>query len=137
MTFPETDGRVDVQATITGLEPGDHGFHVHEFGDCSAPDGSSAGGHFDALHADHHGRPTATTAHKHTGDLGNVVADENGKAMFSADVEWFTLREGETSVANRTVIVHAKPDDFGQPVGNVGGRVACGVIVLQPPPPRP
>ena len=114
VTFTELDGKVQVDANVTGLTPGEHGFHVHEIGDCSSPDGKSAGGHFDALHTKHHGKPSADTAHKHTGDLGNLVADDSGNAKYSKTVDWFTLGNGETSIANRAVIVHAKPDDYGQ-----------------------
>src|SRR5262249_45143197 len=77
VTFTEEADGVQVQAEITGLTPGDHGFHVHEFGDCSAGDASSAGAHFNPTHKPHAG---PATPERHTGDMGNVKADASGKA---------------------------------------------------------
>jgi Cu-Zn family superoxide dismutase len=121
---PEGD-TVRVIAEVTGLTPGEHGFHIHETGDCSAPDGSSAGGHFNPTDMPH-GAPDAP-AH-HVGDLGNLTADASGKATLDRVFDFLTL-EGENSIVGRGVIIHAGPDDFTtQPTGNAGARVACGVI---------
>lgn len=128
VTFTESDGKVAIVAEIAGLSAGDHGFHVHEKGDCSAADGTSAGGHFNPHGADH-GAPGAEV--KHTGDLGNVTAGEDGTAKHELSADWLTLGEGEHSIAGLAVILHEKADDFGQPTGNAGGRVACGVIELK------
>jgi superoxide dismutase, Cu-Zn family len=118
-------GGVKVNAHITGLTAGKHGFHIHEFGDCSAPDAASAGGHFNPS-GDPHAGPT--DAKRHAGDMGNVEANKEGVA----DIEYVDAKaslEGASSVLGRGVIVHANPDDFKtQPTGNAGGRVACGVI---------
>jgi Cu-Zn family superoxide dismutase len=142
VTFTEKDGEVQVEAHINGLAPGDHGFHVHDFGDCSAADGSTAGGHFNPTGAQHgalHGEPPS-----HAGDLGNVTADASGHAMVSAATGKLTLGEGPTSILGRGVIVHEKADDLTtQPTGDSGGRLACGVVRLEggdtqpvlPPPP--
>ena len=111
---------------ITGLPPGPHGFHIHENGDCSAPDASSAGGHFNPTGAAH-GAPDAA-AH-HLGDLGNIEADSYGNAEVNVHVGGITLGEGANSIKGKAVIVHAAADDFQtQPTGNAGARLACGVI---------
>ncbi len=126
VTFtPVTDG-VQVQAEITGLTPGKHGFHVHEFGDCSAADGSSAGGHFNPTNKPH-AAPNA--AQRHVGDMGNIEADASGQAKLDYVDHHMSLSNDETSVIGRAVIVHAKADDLkSQPSGDAGARVACGVI---------
>jgi Cu-Zn family superoxide dismutase len=124
--FEEKDGAVHVIADISGLEPGSHGFHIHEKGDCSSDDGKSAGGHFNPAGVDHAG-PDA--AKRHAGDLGNIEADKAGVAKHEAASNLFTLKAGETSVLGRAVVVHAKADDLkSQPSGAAGPRVACGVI---------
>jgi Cu-Zn family superoxide dismutase len=124
VTFAVVSDGVKVVADIDGLTPGKHGFHVHEFGDCSAPDGSSAGGHFNPTKKDH-GAPD--TADSDVGDLGNITADANGHAHFERIDKVIALK-GENNVIGRSMIVHEKADDFSQPVGNAGGRLACGVI---------
>lgn len=122
----QRDGRVMVQAHLTGLTPNStHGFHVHEVGDCSAPDGSSAGGHFNPEKATH-GGPSDHA--RHAGDLGNIVADAAGVATLAWTDRHFKL-SGKNSVVGRAVIVHAQADDLKtQPTGNAGARIACGVI---------
>jgi Cu-Zn family superoxide dismutase len=108
-----------------GFTPGRHGFHIHEFGDCSAKDLSSAGSHFNPAMKSH-GAPTDEM--RHDGDMGNVVADESGKTHLEYIDRKITL-DGENSIIGRAVIVHEKEDDLKtQPTGNAGGRVACGVI---------
>lgn len=125
VTFEETNGRVRIVAQLSGLAPGKHGFHIHTTGDCSAPDGTSAGGHFNPHNTDH-GAPDSPT--HHTGDLGNVEADADGNVDFEMTVDFISLSEGPDSVLGRAVIIHAAADDFGQPTGNAGARLACGVI---------
>jgi superoxide dismutase, Cu-Zn family len=130
VTFTKMDDGVQVVADVTGLTPGKHGFHIHEFGDCSAPDATSAGGHFNPTHKPH-GAPDA--AERHVGDLGNLEADAAGKAH----LEWkdkMLKFSGENSILGHAVIVHEKEDDLkSQPVGNAGGRLACGVIGVAKP----
>jgi len=126
ITFTEVADGVQVQAEITGLTPGNHGFHVHEFGDCSAADASSAGAHFNPTH-EPHGGPDA--AERHVGDMGNVQADASGKAKLEYVDHQISLTNDQRSVIGRSVIVHAKADDLkSQPAGDSGARVACGVI---------
>jgi Cu-Zn family superoxide dismutase len=130
VTFTKVEGGVRVVANIEGLTPGEHGFHVHEFGDCSAPDATSAGGHFNPTH-EQHGAPDA--AHRHVGDLGNITAAANGKATYDRMDKDVAL-DGAHSVVGYAVIVHEKADDLkSQPTGNAGGRVACGVIGVAKP----
>ena len=124
---PMGDG-VHLTGQVGGLKPGDiRGFHIHEKGDCSAADASSAGGHFNPG-AQAHGR-AGQGAH-HAGDTDNLVADASGVARVDAHVRGVTLGGGAVNdIAGRAFIVHAAADDYStQPTGNAGARVACGVI---------
>jgi Cu-Zn family superoxide dismutase len=126
VTFTEVADGVQVHAEITGLTPGNHGFHVHEFGDCSATDLSSAGGHFNPTNKPHAG-PDDTE--RHVGDMGNVEADASGKAKLEYLDHQISLTNDQSSVIGRSVIVHGKADDLkSQPAGDSGARIACGVI---------
>ena len=125
VTFTKVENGVRVQAHIHSLTPGKHGFHIHEFGDCSSPDAMSAGGHFNPEKAEHAG----PKEHKrHVGDLGNIEADD--RAMPPMTWSMTQLRfEGPTSIIGRGLIIHEKADDLKtQPTGDAGGRVSCGVI---------
>lgn len=128
--FEQGADGVRVQAKVEGLTPGLHGFHIHEKGDCSAPDGTSAGGHFNPTGMQH-GDPAQ--APHHGGDFGNITADDKGVALLDVTVplSQITLTDGSpVNALGRGVIVHAAPDDLKtQPTGNAGGRLACGVIV--------
>ncbi len=122
-----TDG-VHVGGRISGLAPNsDHGFHIHDKGDCSAADASSAGGHFNPG-GQPHGKIGASP--HHLGDQMNIHADANGDAMVDAHFAGVTLGSGQANdVMGRALVVHADPDDYtSQPAGNAGKRVACGVI---------
>ena len=126
VTFAKMADEVQVVADVQGLTPGKHGFHIHEKGDCSAPDASSAGGHFNPMHQ-HHGGPTS--AEHHVGDLGNIEADASGKAHL--DWKGKMNLTGTDSVVGKSVVVHDKEDDLKtDPAGNAGPRVACGVIEI-------
>lgn len=130
VTFTKVDGGVKIVADVTGLKPGEHGFHVHEFGDCSSPDATSAGGHFNPGHMQH-GAPDATI--RHAGDFGNLVADASGKAHYER-VDTVISLDRADSIVGYAVIVHEKVDDLKtQPTGNAGARVACGVIGVAKP----
>lgn len=117
---------VRVTGSLQGLEPGAaHGFHVHEKGDCSAPDASSAGDHYNPGGVAH-GNP-ASPPH-HAGDLPNLHADASGRASVDAHIDGVSLG-GANDIVGRALIVHAAPDDYAsQPSGNSGARIACGVI---------
>lgn len=124
--FHQHGDQVMMHAHIVGLTPNSvHGFHIHDKGDCSSPDGSSAGGHFNPS-GKHHG---AQDAEHHAGDMPNLQADAQGEAdvkLFLHDVQ---LSPGPNSIVGRSLIVHANPDDYTtQPAGNSGPRLACGVI---------
>ncbi|HVE51762.1 MAG TPA: superoxide dismutase family protein [Ramlibacter sp.] len=126
--FAQRGERVQVSGEVRGLRPNaEHGFHVHEKGDCSSPDGTSAGGHYNP-NARPHGRHGAG-AH-HVGDLPSLRADANGVARFSFESASISVGPGAGDVTGRGLIVHRDPDDFTtQPTGNAGARLACAVIV--------
>lgn len=127
--FTSEDGTVRVQGKITGLEPGAHGLHIHAKGDCSASDASSAGSHF-TPDEDPHGSPRDLPGKHHVGDLGNIVADQNGTADVMVEDPEIRL-SGPESVVGKAVIVHAARDDLEtQPSGDSGARVGCGVIQM-------
>ena len=121
------NGTVRVVADLSGLAPGQqHAMHVHEKGDCSAADGASAGGHFNPQSKDH-GLPGAEK--RHLGDLGNITIGKDGKGSLDITAPGANLKATDpASFVGRSIIVHAKKDDGGQPTGNAGGRVGCGVI---------
>jgi Cu-Zn family superoxide dismutase len=124
ITFTKSGDEVQVVADVQNLTPGKHGFHIHEKGDCSAPDAASAGGHFNPTHQ-HHGGPH--TAERHLGDLGNIEADASGKAHL--DWKGKLQLSGANSIIGKSVVVHEKEDDLKtDPAGNSGARIACGVI---------
>lgn len=126
--FAESGGTVTVTAHLTGVAAGEHGFHIHETGDCTGPDFKSAGGHFNPTAAAH-GAPT-DAAH-HAGDLGNITIAADGSGTLTISSSMLTLAAGTNSIVGKAVIVHEKADDFKtQPTGNAGGRIACGVIEL-------
>jgi len=126
--FVENDAVVTVYVEVTGATPGTHGFHVHQNGDCSAPDATTAGDHFD-VGGNPHGAPSASS--HHSGDFGNVTANARGEIRTQFTTRSITVAPGDASVVGRAVILHGKPDDLtSQPSGNAGPRVACGVVNL-------
>lgn len=126
ITFSQSGEKVLVVANVTGLAPGLHGFHVHEKGDCSAPDAMSAGGHFNPT-GKPHGNPIA--ADHHAGDMPMLVADASGVAKIYVELDPMRVGGGPTDIVGKAVIVHKDADDYTtQPTGNSGARVACGVI---------
>jgi len=128
--FEKVEEGVKVTGRIEGLRPGDHGFHVHQYGDISADDGTSAGGHFNPGGQPHASRESA---HRHVGDLGNITADENGVAEFSF-VDSELAMEGPDSIIGRGLIVHRDADDLtSQPTGAAGPRVGMAVIGVANP----
>lgn len=128
LRFAVVNGRVEVTGTVTGLPAGGtHGFHVHETGDCSAPDATSAGGHFNPGGTPH-GR-VGQGAH-HAGDSDNITAGTDGTAQVNGWLEGVTIGGGGADdIVGKGVIVHKDADDYAtQPTGNAGDRLACGVI---------
>lgn len=125
ITFTKSEGGINVAADLQGLTPGKHGIHIHEYGDISSTDGSSAGGHFNPT-SKMHGSPMGEMHHE--GDLGNIEADSSGKAHLEF-VDKSISFMGMTSIIGRSVVVHKGVDDMtSQPAGNSGPRVAVGVI---------
>lgn len=124
--FLNEEGGVRVVAEINGLEANsNHGFHIHQFGDCTAPDGTSAGGHFNPQDNPHAG---PTDSQRHVGDLGNLASDEDGLAELNF-LDTVISFEGVNNILGRGVVVHAGQDDLeSQPTGDAGARLACGVI---------
>lgn len=130
--FVRKGGLVLVTANLSGLAPNStHGIHIHENGDCTARDGSSAGAHFNPSASDHGG---STGSRRHGGDLGNLTADENGNVMATVEVDGgIAFGNGGDSIIGRGLVVHANADDLkSQPAGNSGGRIACGIITRNP-----
>jgi Cu-Zn family superoxide dismutase len=124
--FVERGGKVHVTADINGLAPNqEHGFHVHEKGDCSSGDGMSAGGHFNP-----DGKPHGPqSASHHAGDMPSLRADARGNAKAAFVLDDVTVAAGPKSIVGRGLIVHKDPDDYKtQPTGNAGARLACSVI---------
>lgn len=129
VTFTKVGEKLKVVADIDGLSPGQHGFHIHEKADLSAPDLSSAGGHFNPDHH-HHGGPDATE--HHAGDLGNLTADDKGHAHLEVTLSGLSIDGEKNGVVGHSVIIHAKPDDLkSDPSGNSGPRIAGGAIELK------
>lgn len=126
VTFEARGDKLRVSAKVSGLSPGPHGFHIHEKGDCSAPDGMSAGGHFNPT-GKSHGEPGAPD--HHGGDMPMLTADASGNATLEATIDTVTIGGGATDIIGKSVVVHKDADDFKtQPAGNSGPRIACGVI---------
>lgn len=127
-TFTQMDNEVKLEVNLEGITPGDHAIHVHEKGDCSAPDASSAGGHWNPT-GDEHGKFDMEPFHM--GDIGNLTADADGKAslIFSTD-KWCLDCDDETkNLMGKSLIIHESVDDFtSQPTGDAGGRIGCLVI---------
>jgi Cu-Zn family superoxide dismutase len=125
VSFTQSGDSLRFEANITGLKPGEHGFHIHESGDCSAADASSAKGHYNPAgkpHGHHGGNE------RHAGDMVNLVADAAGNAVLQGELSQLSL-VGKDSIIDRSVVIHADPDDYkSQPAGNSGKRIACGTI---------
>ncbi|WP_153641195.1 superoxide dismutase family protein [Prolixibacter sp. NT017] len=130
VTFTKVDGGVQVVADLKGLAPGKHGFHVHQYGDISAADGTSAGGHFSPENVNH-GGPDADV--RHVGDLGNIVVAADSTGHYQR-IDKMVKLNGPHSVIGRAIIVHSGEDDLtSQPTGAAGSRIAEGVIGIAKP----
>ncbi|XXY55033.1 superoxide dismutase family protein [Sorangium sp. So ce269] len=125
-TFAEVDGGVKVTVQVSGAPKGKIAVHVHETGDCSAPDAKSAGAHYNPENHPH-GLPDASA--RHLGDLGNIEVKADGTGTHEIVAKGANLKQGAPNTfLGRAIIVHEKQDDGGQPSGNAGGRIGCGVI---------
>jgi Cu-Zn family superoxide dismutase len=131
VTFTETDGSVNITANISGLSAGNHAIHIHAIGDCSADDGTSAGGHWNPTNVDHGKWGIAPF---HLGDIGNIVADSNGIGTISRDTDLWCIdcNDESKNVVGKAIIIHEGVDDFSsQPSGAAGARIGCGEIILE------
>jgi Cu-Zn family superoxide dismutase len=123
------EGGVKAEVWIENATPGTHGLHLHEKGDCSAPDAASAGGHFNAA-GNPHAAPTDKA--RHNGDLGNIEVGADGKGHLEITSDLLTVSPGPDSVVGRSIVFHEKADDLKtQPTGAAGARYGCGVILAK------
>ena len=136
LSFEVADGGVRMTGGLTGLDPdATHAMHIHAVGDCSAPDFSSAGDHFNPGD-DPHGDRAGAGPH-HAGDMPNQVADAAGNSRVDRLLDDVTIGGGTNDILGKAVVVHEQADDYTtQPSGNAGGRIACGVIEMASPAPQ-
>jgi superoxide dismutase, Cu-Zn family len=129
-TFVEKDGKVTLIVEVEGGKAGPHGIHLHEKGDCSAPDATSAGGHWNPT-GEQHGK-ISHTPQAHSGDMGNIVIGEDGRGRleFTSD-RWSINKDPNTNVVGKAIVIHDKEDDLKtQPTGDAGDRIGCGVVTI-------
>lgn len=126
VTLTSVGEGVRVQVRVSGASPGAHGLHFHQKGDCSAQDASSAGDHFNPTQQPH---ALPTSSKRHLGDMGNITVSAGGEGTIDVTVPGATLAaNAPNTLLGRALILHAKPDDGGQPSGNAGTRIGCAVI---------
>lgn len=128
VTFTDQAGGVHVQATLVHVSPGKHAFHIHEFGACG-DQGKAAGSHYNPENAPHGLVMKDGMTHAHAGDMGNIEANAKGEATLDILVPGISLGDHHP-IGGRAVVLHEKADDFSQPAGNAGGRMACGTIII-------
>ena len=129
-TFTQNDkGELVLRIDVSDAPPGEHAVHIHEKGDCSSPDGKSAGDHWNPTHMEH-GKWGAPGEHHHLGDIGNMSVGADGKGTITLETNKWTAGTGATNdVVGHAIVVHGGVDDFkSQPAGNAGPRIGCGVI---------
>lgn len=127
--FIETDKGLKVIANLKGLPPGKHGFHIHQYGELG-DEGKDAGGHYNPDHVKHGFIITDGYKNAEAGDFGNIIADKSGNAQLELFIPEMRLNGGKYNIAGRSVIIHKNPDDFSQPSGNAGPRIAGGIIYI-------
>ncbi|MDP3722543.1 MAG: superoxide dismutase family protein [Candidatus Omnitrophota bacterium] len=130
-TLKDTPRGLKVAVKVAGVPPGRHGLHIHEQGACG-DQGKAAGGHFNPAGVPHGFLPKDGSTKAHAGDMGNIEVSRKGSGKATVILPGVSLRGtgGTPSVEGRAIIVHENADDFGQPVGNAGGRIGCGVIMI-------
>jgi Cu-Zn family superoxide dismutase len=128
ITFTDVEGGVHISGIVTGLNPdAKHGFHIHQYGDISSPDGKATGGHYNPHGTDHAGPDDGA---RHVGDLGNIATSDKGIGTYSRLIKGAQVG-GEHSILGRGMIIHAGTDDLtSQPTGAAGGRIAQGIIAV-------
>ena len=127
VTLQEVNGGLEIEAKVSNVPPGKHGFHIHEKGSCEDM-GKAAGGHYNPDNVMHGMVMKDGFQHAHPGDLGNIEVAANGTGVLKAFVPNLTLTGDKYNVSGKAMILHEKEDDFSQPTGNAGGRIGCGVI---------
>jgi superoxide dismutase, Cu-Zn family len=127
VTLMEEKGGLTVDAKVFNVPPGSHGFHIHAIGNCGDM-GKAAGGHFNPDKSPHGLYPMDGPMKAMAGDMGNIVVGADGTGTFSVFMPGLTLKDGKYAVNGLSIILHEKVDDFSQPSGNAGGRIACGII---------
>ncbi len=127
VSFEDANGEMTVTAEVSGAPAGKHGFHIHENGSCDEA-GKAAGGHFNPNKVKHGLLSKDGFTGAHAGDLGNIEIGADGTGKLVTSVGGLTLGDGKYGITGKSVILHEKEDNFGQPTGNAGGRIACGVI---------
>jgi len=130
-TLKDTPQGLKVAVKVVGVPPGRHGLHIHEQGNCG-DQGNAAGGHFNPAGVPHGFLPKDGSTKAHAGDMGNIQVNSKGSGKSTVILPGVSLKgtDGTPSVEGRAIIVHEKADDFGQPTGNAGGRIGCGVIMI-------
>jgi Cu-Zn family superoxide dismutase len=129
VSFFDSPQGLQISAQLTGVPPGTHGFHIHEFGDCGDA-GKAAGGHYNPHGTPHGFLPKDGEQKAHAGDMGNIEIGQDGSGTLTLTLPAASLSTGEHNVGGRAVILHEKSDDFSQPTGNAGGRIGCGIIAV-------
>ena len=126
-TFEETPAGLSMDVKVSNVSPGLHGFHIHEKGSCDEQ-GNAAGGHYNPMNVKHGFLLKDGMEGAHAGDFGNIEVGPTGEGELKLTLPGLSIRGGAHDVEGHAVILHAKQDDFGQPTGNAGGRIGCGVI---------
>ena len=127
--FTETPEGLQVSVHVTAAPAGKHAIHIHQYGGCGET-GNAAGGHFNPDNVAHGFLPKDGLTAAHPGDLGNLEVGEDGDGRLSLLLPGVSMTGGKYAVSGRAVVLHEKPDDFGQPTGNAGGRIGCGPILM-------
>ena len=127
VTLTEINGGLMVEVKVSNVPPGKHGFHIHENGSCEDM-GKAAGGHFNPDGVMHGDMPKDGPMKAHAGDMGNIEVGADGTGTLKLLLAEDTLKAGKYGVTGKAIILHEKEDDFGQPTGNAGGRIGCGII---------
>jgi Cu-Zn family superoxide dismutase len=122
-------GGIVFRLEVSDAPPGLHAVHIHDKGDCSSPDGKSAGDHWNPMH-EAHGKWGGEGGHFHLGDIGNLEVKPDGKGTLTLETNKWSAGGGATNdIVGHAVVVHGGVDDFtSQPAGNAGPRIGCGVI---------
>jgi Cu-Zn family superoxide dismutase len=130
VSLTEESGGLTVSARVDNAPAGSHGFHIHAVGDCGDM-GKAAGGHFNPDKSPHGNYPMDGPMKAMAGDMGNFIIGDNGTGTFKVFMPALTLKDGKYAVNGLSIILHEKTDDFTQPGGNTGGRIACGIIQVK------